>query len=122
MTALLPMSPLRGLRSSKHGVPWADAHGYKRLPLRGHMILAIFISFAVPLSAIGQDAIVETLITAADREHWAFAPLVRPEVPTVEDKGKWARTAVDRFVLTRLKEKAIAPHARASFSTNFVTC
>ena len=42
-------------------------------------------------------------ITDADRSHWAYKPLVRPEVPAVRDAGR-ARNPIDRFVLARLEQ------------------
>ncbi|HZL89942.1 MAG TPA: DUF1549 and DUF1553 domain-containing protein [Pirellulaceae bacterium] len=59
----------------------------------------------------------EAPITDADREHWAFAPLLPPELPDVKDEGKWARTPVDQFVLAKLEEKGIAPQAEANWDT-----
>ena len=76
----------------------------------------------VNMAAIGRaddsgGSIEESPITDADREHWAFAPLIRPEVPLVKDEGKWVRTAIDRFVLARLEEKGIAPQGEAEWDT-----
>ena len=47
-------------------------------------------------------------ITEVDREHWAFAPLERPELPIVKDAG-WVQTPIDRFVLAALEEEGLAP-------------
>jgi mono/diheme cytochrome c family protein len=44
--------------------------------------------------------------------HWAFQPPKRPELPTVKEE-KWARNAIDRFVLARLEKEGIAPAAEA---------
>ena len=33
----------------------------------------------------------EPPVTAADREHWAFRPLARPDLPDVNNSG-WCRT------------------------------
>ncbi len=37
-------------------------------------------------------------ITDKDRQHWAFRPVRRPELPRVKD-GKWVANPVDAFVL-----------------------
>lgn len=47
-------------------------------------------------------------ITAADRSHWAFQPVVRPQVPTVKNDA-WCRTPIDRFILAKLEEKGWSP-------------
>lgn len=44
----------------------------------------------------------EPPITAQEREHWAFTPLQRPEVPAVRDVAA-ARNDMDRFVLAKLE-------------------
>src|SRR5690606_1194123 len=50
----------------------------------------------------------EDPISESDREHWSFQPLVRPEVPQIEDIG-WCATPVDRFILARLEERDLQP-------------
>ncbi|MGE3809586.1 MAG: DUF1549 domain-containing protein, partial [Gemmataceae bacterium] len=43
-------------------------------------------------------------ISAEDRAHWAFQPLVKPALPTVE-----APTDIDRFLLARLRAAKLTP-------------
>jgi hypothetical protein len=43
-------------------------------------------------------------IKAEDRQHWAFQPVRRPEVPRVRDAG-WVRNPIDTFVLATLEER-----------------
>ncbi|MDA1276755.1 MAG: DUF1549 and DUF1553 domain-containing protein [Verrucomicrobia bacterium] len=45
-------------------------------------------------------------------EHWAFQPLIRPAVPTINDGG-WIRNPIDSFVLAKLESRnwKPAPHA-----------
>ncbi|MBI2480457.1 MAG: DUF1549 domain-containing protein, partial [Planctomycetia bacterium] len=52
------------------------------------------------------------LIAPADREWWAFQPLVKPEVP-VNANDHWSRNEIDRFVSARLaaQEMQAAPPA-----------
>lgn len=45
--------------------------------------------------------------------HWAFQPVVRPQVP-VEKDADWAKSDVDRFVLSRLDQAGLIPSAEAS--------
>ena len=48
--------------------------------------------------------------------HWAFQPVTRPVPPQVAN-AKWARNAIDRFVLARLEKEGIAPSAEADRAT-----
>jgi len=52
----------------------------------------------------------------ADREHWSFVPIRRPEVPQVEDAA-WVQNPIDAFVLARLEEEGIAPNPPADRRT-----
>ncbi|QDU29863.1 hypothetical protein ETAA8_49790 [Anatilimnocola aggregata] len=61
--------------------------------------------------------IVELPITAADRDHWAFQPLVKPAVPTVADANQQSNSAVDWFVLEKLAKKQLALASAADHST-----
>ncbi|MFT5093812.1 MAG: hypothetical protein ACI93T_002642 [Porticoccaceae bacterium] len=54
----------------------------------------------------------EPKITAADREHWSFTPLVRPDVPT--NDGGWTRNSIDSFVLKKLKAAGLEPAPEAT--------
>ena len=40
--------------------------------------------------------------------HWAFSPVVRPELPTVHGAA-WIRRPLDHFVLRHLEERGVAP-------------
>jgi hypothetical protein len=52
-------------------------------------------------------------ITADDRNHWAFKPIRKPQTPEPKQKG-WARTPIDRFILSKLEEKGLQPAPAAS--------
>lgn len=54
----------------------------------------------------------EPKITDADREHWSFTPLVRPDVPTSD--GGWARNSIDSFVLKKLAAAGLSPAPEAA--------
>ncbi len=49
---------------------------------------------------------------AARRDHWAFRPVRRPELPDVQDEA-WARNEIDRFVLARLEAEGLRPSGAA---------
>jgi len=47
------------------------------------------------------------------RKFWSFLPLAEPKAPAVKD-SKWARTAIDKFVLAKLETEGIKPVKAAS--------
>ena len=53
---------------------------------------------------------------AANRDHWAFQPVVRPVPPTVANSAS-VRNPIDRFILARLDAEGIAPSAPANRTT-----
>jgi mono/diheme cytochrome c family protein len=44
--------------------------------------------------------------------HWSFQPVVRPEVPAVQNAG-WVRNPIDAFVLARLERDGLTPSPEA---------
>jgi hypothetical protein len=52
----------------------------------------------------------------AGRSHWAFAPLVRPQVPPVA-KDAWSPTRIDRFIFERLSAAGLRPSSDADRRT-----
>jgi mono/diheme cytochrome c family protein len=46
------------------------------------------------------------------REHWAFAPPARPDVPPVRNPV-WCRNPIDAFILARLEAEGLAPSPEA---------
>ena len=66
----------------------------------------------------GEDAktVQEAPITQEDREHWSFQPLVRPEVPEVENQS-WCVNEVDRFILAGLEAEGLSPFLPAGRTT-----
>ncbi len=66
--------------------------------------------------AVDTRPIVETPITDADREHWAFQPVVRPKLPAV-NAASWPRNAIDTFVLAKLEKEILTPAREAGRTT-----
>lgn len=64
-------------------------------------ILVIFAAFSIAVAAAAQVP-GEKPITDEDRQHWAFRPLERPDVPKLNDESR-AKTDVDRFLLAELE-------------------
>jgi hypothetical protein len=48
-------------------------------------------------------------VSAEDREFWSFRPLEKVLPPKLEN-DTWSRNDIDRFVLAKLKEKALVPN------------
>jgi len=61
-------------------------------------------------------ALTEPPLAPADRDHWAFRPLDRPDLPAVKDGG-WCRTPVDRFILAKIEMAGLAPSPSAGRTT-----
>ncbi|WP_263373863.1 PSD1 and planctomycete cytochrome C domain-containing protein [Granulicella aggregans] len=55
------------------------------------------------------------IVSAAQRDFWAFKPPLAPAVPDV--KSAWAKNDIDRFVLVKLDEKHLKPVADADKHT-----
>lgn len=51
-------------------------------------------------------------VTDSDREFWSFKPLANTEPPMVE--GDWAKTEIDQFVFTKLRENKLTPNPPAT--------
>jgi hypothetical protein len=65
---------------------------------------------------IDATPIIETPISAVDREHWAFRPVVQPSLPPVTDSA-WPRNAIDSFILAKLEKEGLSPAKEASRAT-----
>ncbi|MFN9721110.1 MAG: DUF1549 domain-containing protein, partial [Planctomycetota bacterium] len=52
------------------------------------------------------------------KEHWAFQPPVRPQVPEIlSESASWSRNEVDRFLLKRMESTGLKPAKAASPET-----
>ena len=80
------------------------------------MYLVLLAATAPADEPAGAPAPVEPPLTAADREHWAFRPLVRSEIPALKN-DTWCRTPVDRFILAKLDAAGLAPLPQADRRT-----
>jgi Protein of unknown function (DUF1553)/Protein of unknown function (DUF1549)/Planctomycete cytochrome C len=58
----------------------------------------------------------EFTISAEQRRWWSFQPIRRVPPPVVKD-GQWPRTEIDRFILTELEDRGLAPAAPADRRT-----
>ncbi len=56
----------------------------------------------------GSTAVVNPVVTDADRSWWSYTKPVKPVIPIVAN-SKWAYNDIDRFVLAKLDEQKITP-------------
>lgn len=61
-------------------------------------------------------ALQEPPITDADRDHWAFKPLVRPAPPEVKNAA-WAANPIDRLLAARQEQAGLKPAPEADRPT-----
>src|SRR5262245_10479578 len=59
-------------------------------------------------TAVASDNKGQYVITPERRNFWSFLPLKSPPLPDVKDK-MWARTTIDRFVLSHLEQEGLKP-------------
>jgi hypothetical protein len=80
-------------------------------------ILCVSLSLAPAILGGGGSArAAEKPVTAEDRQHWAFQPPRRPDVPWVKARG-WVRNPIDAFVLEQLESSAVRPAREADRPT-----
>jgi hypothetical protein len=56
------------------------------------------------------------LLPVGAREHWSLRPPQMPQLPAIRNE-EWVRNPIDRFVLTKLEEKGLAPAAEVDKRT-----
>ncbi len=78
--------------------------------------LSIVLLIVIAAVAAADELLTEPPITESDRGHWAFQPLSRPNPPAVQNTN-WCRTAIDRFILTRLEKEKLSPVGEADRAT-----
>src|SRR5436305_5470338 len=64
-------------------------------------------------ASIDTTPIVEPLISAQDRAHWAFRPIVRPPLPPTQNPASQIPNPIDRFILAKLNAKNLKPTPQA---------
>jgi mono/diheme cytochrome c family protein len=55
--------------------------------------------------------------TAKRSDHWSFQPITHPAVPQVHRTGFQVRSAIDAFILAKLKSEGLAPSSEANRTT-----
>ncbi|MEO9595799.1 MAG: DUF1549 and DUF1553 domain-containing protein [Rhodopirellula bahusiensis] len=73
--------------------------------------------YAVSYAAAEENAeYIELPIDEYDREHWAFLPIEKPEVPKPADSA-WRRNPIDDFIEHELNKRGLNPQPQASRRT-----
>lgn len=71
--------------------------------------------FHKPLSGYQKQLIKRWIEQGAEyQKHWAYIPIERPEVPTLENHSALVRNPIDAFILKQLEEKGVEPSLEAS--------
>ena len=52
-------------------------------------------------------------VSQDDRNHWAFRPIVRPEMPVPAIQSEWVENPIDAFILQKLQAKGLSPSGPA---------
>ncbi|MEM0927588.1 MAG: DUF1549 domain-containing protein, partial [Planctomycetota bacterium] len=81
-------------------------------------LFAAAMLFSVPPVLVAEDnsGYIEAPIDEYDREHWAFLPVVKPEVQE-HAFSDWCRNTVDHFVEQQLQQHGLSPQPDASRRT-----
>lgn len=92
-----------------------------------HLAVACVLTLAIntsakPIHASADPVADEPPISDADREHWSYQRLLRPDVPTTKNQSA-ARTDIDRFILAKLESEGLtfAPPANPATLLRRVT-
>lgn len=86
----------------------------KKLPAADIAILTEWVQRGVPMTVVEDEWIYErpSLFTDEALAHWSYQPVRAPEPPKTNDSD-WPRDDLDRFILAKLEDAALAPNAAA---------
>jgi hypothetical protein len=69
-----------------------------------------------PRTAPTNANVAEKVYSDGDKNHWAWQPVKKPAVPTVND-GAWAKSPIDSFILAKLEQRELKPNPPADKRT-----
>ncbi|MEX1097620.1 MAG: DUF1553 domain-containing protein [Planctomycetales bacterium] len=75
-----------------------------------------FITHAAEVEPPDAAGYEEPPLADGDREHWAFEPLARPQLPDVS-AAAWPRNPLDYFILAQIEAKGLSPAPEADRHT-----
>ncbi len=82
-------------------------------------LLTTWVKLGVPWGGPAKGVAAETMQDRAVRAratHWAYQPLVRPDLPVVSE-ASWSENPIDRFIFAELARQGLAPSAKADRRT-----
>ncbi len=82
-------------------------------------MLTTWVKLGVPWGGAAPAATAETMPERAARAkatHWAYQPIARPELPTVDDPA-WNGNPIDRFIYAELARQGLTPSRAADRRT-----
>jgi Protein of unknown function (DUF1549)/Planctomycete cytochrome C len=115
--AVVPGDPEQSLLIS------AIKHEGLEMPPKGKLDEAVIADFETWIRSGAADPRDGKVVSAtamdveSRKSFWSFQPLIKSQPPSVADSAKWVRSEIDRYVLAKLEDKAIAPNSTASAST-----
>src|SRR5262245_22987196 len=82
--------------------------------MRDTLLHATVLIAVLPAGAAASDELAkyDATVKPAHRRHWAFQPVHRPVVPTVQ-RTEWTRNPIDAFVLAKLEASGWQPSPAA---------
>ncbi len=90
----------------------ADPDEATRMPPEGEPLTAEQIARVQAWIAAGAIAPPDEAPEADPREHWAFQPLRRPDVPSLSETS-WVRNPIDAFIAQQHQQVGLEPQAEA---------
>jgi hypothetical protein len=85
----------------------------EKMPAGEVALLEDWIRRGMPWGGGAKSKKKEKVVTAEDRGWWAYRPVVEPALPPAD---RWARGAVDRFILAKLRAEGLSPAPEADRS------
>jgi hypothetical protein len=89
---------------------------FQNVRLAARLCLAVAVVVCAATLFAEEPVLTEPPISASDRDHWAYRPLVRPNVPKVKN-SEWCRNEIDAFILAKLEAAGLSPMTAASRGT-----
>ncbi|MDA1165433.1 MAG: PSD1 and planctomycete cytochrome C domain-containing protein, partial [Planctomycetota bacterium] len=99
----------------------AIRHETVKMPPKGKLPDSVIADFETWIRSGAADpregdvaSLTQEIDIKAGRRFWSIRPLIVPDIP--EERGQWARTGVDQFVIEKLKASGLTPVADAEAS------
>jgi hypothetical protein len=90
----------------------SGADNVAAMPPKGPRLTADEVALLGRWIDAGAPAPADEIVATAAVKHWAFRPVVRPQLPAVKDNAA-VRNAIDRFTVARLEREGVRPSPEA---------